>query len=223
MDKGKAVIYGAEVYDSSDSIDATVNYAYFSLAFDNGYTVERETNKTNETIYANLSSDVCIISSHGNRGIMWCFDKDGNDNGAIIVHQNMADSFGRNGTSFSDSYINQLASNELADTRLIFYFGCETGNDCQTISATTYNLVDETFEKGAHCVIGLEKTVEQTSAFRWMDKFLEAIFLENSINEAVTYANRQCQNYGGIAIEGQTENDSTMPIYIVGDKYQYLK
>lgn len=222
--QGEAVMYGTDVDQSSEgSIDATVNYAWFNVAFDNGYTVERETNVGNETIYDNLSSDVCIISSHGFAGIMWCFDDDGNDNGAIIVHDNMVNSFGRNGTSFSDSYINRLAPNELADTRLIFYFGCSTGNDCQAINTTTYNLVDETFEKGAHCVIGLEKMVGQQSAFRWMDDFLEAIFLGNSINDAVAYANRECKNYGGIAIEDQVENDSTMPTYIVGDKYQYLK
>lgn len=127
-------------------------------------------------------------------------------------------------SEYSKFTIGRIASgtNELAGSRLIIYFGCSTGNDCYASNGSPHNLVDETFEKGAHCVIGLSKNVGQDSAFRWMEEFLFGVLGGESIRGAVAYANNRCQQYGGIFIEGQTENDSTMPLYIVGDKYQYL-
>jgi hypothetical protein len=163
--------------------------------------------------------DVFVFMGHGGPGRI-AFYKEGNiATGRILADSNMGFS------STSPYYISDLAKNELCLSRCVLYLGCSTGVD-YVQGTNTYNLVDATFEKGAHFVLGTTETLYTYQINNWLEYFLDGLLAGNSIEEAIEAANK---NFDTITVEYDKEDGTTgtkqvneFPLYYVGDTTQYL-
>jgi len=96
------------------------------------------------------------------------------------------------------------------------YLGCSTGAD-YTSSSKTYNLVDSTFAKGAHFVLGTTETVYVNDSNNFLIGFAECY---------TTDCNCTIQNAITAGIERAGTNtvyqNDLYPVYYVGDTSQRL-
>lgn len=165
-------------------------------------------------------TDVFVYAGHGCPGAI-IFSRENNvTTGAIVAH-NVA-------TTLSNSYeysVGNCAENQLASLRCAIYMGCNTGTSYSS-SSITCNLVDITFEKGAHFVLGVTETIYYTTANDWNKLFFEGIQRGYNIQGAMDYADDSI-----IVIEipetedqitGERETVNELPCYWVGDVNQYL-
>ncbi|MBR7020486.1 MAG: RICIN domain-containing protein [Lachnospiraceae bacterium] len=97
-----------------------------------------------------------------------------------------------------DVAISSMTSNKLANERCVLYIGCSTG-----ISYNGYNLVDATFNKGAHFALGTNFTTLSGAASNWIKKFYEKANTGATIRQCVDYANYY-QYIGGVYYRGDT-------------------
>ena len=188
---GYASMHAVDIIESSPlSIDTTEKTGNFYTVFrDLGYLTDIYINESAWYAYECITADdVCIIASHGNSGIIGCYTAAGEDNGSVSVDADWEYSYGLWNTYY---HINDLEENEAATSRCVIYLGCNTANnfvygsgDFQEI----HNLLDATFAKGAHCVIGLTESVTYDDANIWIGHFINAIRDRKSINEAIEYA-----------------------------------
>lgn len=110
-----------------------------------------------------------------------------------------------------------MRTDALAKARCVLYLGCDTGSD-YSLGGTDYNLVDATFEQGAHFVLGFTQTVVDADVDDFIEGFLLALssFNDCTIEDCINMAN------DNVAID-PTNDPLGMPIYVRGDKYQYLE
>ena len=128
------------------------NSSLFTSVFNSiDYTPSTRENPTASYAYEKLTTrdDVFIFAGHGAPGMIGFYDYNGTLTGGILSHSAVAPlSMG------SDrKIINSISDNGLAETRMVLYLGCETGVDFVR-TYTRYNLVDYTYDKGAHFVLG---------------------------------------------------------------------
>lgn len=206
-------------FDTSTQLD------YFKTILETlDYSALGYKNPTASTAYGYLRErdDVFVFMGHGGPGII-SFCVEGNvSTGAIAVNSDVASHYV---VGDDRQYVMSLEKNELAWTRCVIYLGCSTGVDI-TRSSTTYNLVDATYEKGAHFVLGTTETLRTNHLNDWLKLFLDALEDGDNIYEALEYANDEL---GRITVpydkadgtEGHKEVDG-LPIYCVGDQIQYL-
>lgn len=90
--------------------------------------------------------------------------------------------------------------------RCVLYLGCSTGLD-YSHSTGIYNLVDATFEKGAHFVLGTTDTVNVAISNAFLEGFLSKIDDNGSILECISEGLSRSEGY---------------PITYRGDTSQYL-
>ncbi len=156
--------------------------------------------------------DIFLFFGHGDPGAIYFQQSDGTITGSIAVTSMAA----LGNDKISLTYYN---TNQLALQRCVLYIGCRTGVDY----LTGYNLVDKTFEKGAHFVLGLTETVEMDDSVEWLEFFTQRIAAGYSINDASLYAT---QFTGIVSVMNQTTGNyyyiSSFPIYTAGDGNQYL-
>ena len=98
---------------------------------------------------------------------------------------------------------------------------CKSGNN---LANTEINLVDETYNKGAHFVLGLTESVMTASVNDWLNCFL--ISLRNSINDLQQILDDAITNSGNATIKDENGNPKVVtnfPAYFIGDTSQYLK
>ena len=207
---------------ASHHFDTSVNETCFRSVLNGlGYTSISYVNPTSETAYTYLKrdDDIFVFMGHGGSGRI-AFYKEGNiATGRILAHTNMGFS---NPAPF---YISDLSDNELCLNRCVIYLGCNTGTD-YVRGSNTYNLVDATFEKGAHFVLGTTETLDTNQINDWLEYFLDAISEGMSISQAMVSANSEL---GTIAVpydkEDGTEGKKNvygLPSYYCGDRIQYL-
>ena len=110
------------------------------------------------------------------------------------------------GGRINQYYAFDLDENALCLSRCIIYLGDDTGT-----SMNGYNLVDITYEKGAHYVLGVQGTISAAAKNAWLGAFLDAINSGNTINSAVEMANLAASRL-----------DSTFTTYSRGDGDQVL-
>ena len=117
-------------------------------------------------------------------------------------------------------YVNDFYDNDLCLSRCVIYLGCETGK-----SYGSNNLVDATFKKGAHFVLGVTVVSDTDQITTFIKHFMVRIDAGYSILEAINYANQQMPNIlVGVEKDGTetyVEVDG-LPIYYRGDARQYL-
>lgn len=171
-----------------------------------GYTSNNWHCTTAQNAYSYLSNtnDVFTFIGHGlessGQGMATlCFETSlGEHNGYITANSAIV-----NGTS--DRSIDNLPTNALALERCVLYLGCKTGQT-YTVAGKSYNLVQSTYKKGAHFVLGTNETISVGEAYAFLD-----VFLENCATGTI---------YDSISsILG---DDPLFDAYYVGDSHQYL-
>ena len=83
-----------------------------------------------------------------------------------------------------DRAVDNLLDNELALARCVLFLGCKTGQSF-TFAGKTYNLVQSTYDKGAHFVLGTLEDITVSDAYSFMDVFLENCS-EKSIYDSIS-------------------------------------
>ena len=136
------------------------------------------------------NSSIWCFRGHGSAGRVVFYDTNGNETGNIVaVNLNYN----------NQEIVSSFANNSLAKAKCIMYIGCSTG----VSTSSGYNLVSETYKKGAHCVIGTTETVYTATATEWTEYFCNwASTGSATIADCIEYANL---SYLGF------------PLYIKGD------
>ena len=201
----------------NDLFQTNLNYTYFRNVFNslNYATSWSYTNNTATAAYNCMTKrdDVFIFSGHGNAGMIAFYEE---ENGAGICTGSISSNAWI--TAGEDNkYISSIEANGLNHARAIIYFGCETGKTFNRNNLSYHNLVDETFEKGAHFVLGVEEVIYANHHNEWLEYFLDAINSGMNIVESVEYAKN---TLGPITVEGV--NYAKIPLYTRGDDSQYL-
>lgn len=234
--KRSADLYSFDYYytDQEENVyhySSTYNNKYFTTVFETalGYISYAHTNSSAEFAYARLQnySSVFAFRGHGNTGLISFIDDEGNSSGLFTVNESMASAIGVESNSV---YIDEISDNGLAMLRCVLYIGCRTGGDI-SISGTTYNLVDATYAKGAHFVLGTTEKIYTADGNNWLKYFLDYINAGYSIEESCQYTN---DDLGYISVptgEYETVDDINveiiktvygLPTYSIGDDTQYL-
>ena len=202
--------------------DTSVNSTYFCNVFDDiEYSSNSYENPSSSFAYSEMSDydDIFVFMGHGESGRIGFYTTDNIVTGRILAHLNMGF------YSPSPFYISTMTKNKLCLNRCVIYLGCRTGTD-YIVGSNTYNLVDATYEKGAHFVLGTTEKLYTTQINDWIGYFLDAVADGMNISGAIISANDEL----GTIIVPFTNPDETegeksvygLPSYYVGDKIQYL-
>lgn len=220
-------VYSAQDADGkTDDYDSTANNNLFKSVLNSmGYSDNRAVvNSDSQTLYNRLQvNDILVFRGHGAPGVIGFYDGDGESLGCVTAHSLVY-------TGDNNDYkLSVLPSNSLANLRCVMYIGCNTGVPYELEYSSTpfsVNLVDVTFDKGAHFVLGTTKTIYTPGANAWFLAFLEAIQSGESIEDACIAADDQVE-YMEVSYE---KDDGTevktlewgLPTYCRGDGNQYL-
>ena len=117
--------------------------------------------------------------------------------------------------------IEALDENALAHVRCVIYNGCETGLTL-TLDGTDYNLVDATFKKGAHYVLGITEVLPVVWEEEWFRILITYLDSSYSLGEAVEKATMDFSNIQWIVADTGEIIMQPYPYYAQGDGYQYL-
>lgn len=209
VSKGTANIFTNKI---TGNIDSTVLNSKFVTSMNAlGYQSNYYKDSSASVAYGKLkNNDVTFICCHGDtiNGIpaagMLFKDSSGNLQGHLNASKYISDLPNQYG-------IDQLDKNSLAKSKCVIYMGCSTAVTWTNASnGNKYNLVNSTYDKGAHFVLGTTKIVYEPYCWNWVEDFLNRIDDGVSIEESIAYANLYNQ--------GWDKN-----IKYVGDKYQRLK
>ena len=155
-----------------NNYDSTANDNKFISTLDSiGYYAYNNVNNDAYTAYESLTEydDIFVFRGHGGPGRIAFFNQNGNIEGRIISNPVVGENI-----SSSKYYISTLPNNALANLRVVLYIGCDTGTTL-TINGVSYNLVDETFKKGAHYVLGTTQAVVVTDSNSFLEGFLNGV------------------------------------------------
>ncbi|MBE6593788.1 MAG: hypothetical protein E7642_07335 [Ruminococcaceae bacterium] len=184
-----------------------------------GYETSHELNGEPPEAFEDLkSSEIFIYSGHCAPGELYFCDDNNQWIGSIVVDDLFYDD------NPNTQYFDDISYNQLSNARCIIYMGCNSGVDKSEYGSAAYNLVDTTFEKGAHFVLGTTKSINMNDMNRWIEYFIGYIFEGYNIDQAVEEAGN---DLGTIVLKdkkanGQYETYIGLPEYSVGDRYQYL-
>ena len=155
--------------------------------------------------------DVFVFIGHGSPGRICFYDNNGLITGSIVARP-LVSCVGEK------KIIGNLDDNALANTRMVLYLGCQTGAP----HTSGYNLVDVTFDKGAHFVLGVTEIIYNTHMSDWLQYFLEAIDEGANIDTAI-YVAQDIINAIQVTDEnGVVHTYDPFPIYYKGDTNQYF-
>ena len=200
------------------------NYAYFKTVFDS-YNYATSWSYENNYAFAAYDcmtkrDDVFVFAGHGAPGQIAFFNFEGICTGAISATFGIRPSAV---TATDIKYISDIEANGLSHARAIIYLGCETGANR---SVGSVNLVDRTFNKGAHFVLGVKVVVYASHHNEWLQYFLDNIELGYNIEESIHYAT---EDLGQIMVDlnndevfDEDERYEEIPLYTRGDSSQYL-
>ena len=166
--------------------------------------------------------DVFVFIGHGAPGAIAFYNDEGEVRGVIAV-RDLEHLY----VGIDNAAISSISSNGLALARIIFYLGCETGVPFNPAGTNfSYNLVDETFEKGAHFVLGCTEILYNTHTDEWLEYFLDLIDNGFSVGAAIdgakTALGRIEVRYDNAFGEEEVFPYEEIPLYCRGDQSQYL-
>ena len=208
--------------DDNEYFNTNRNYTYFRTVF-NSYDYATSWSYTNNTPTAAYNcmtkrDDVFVFAGHGDNGSITFFNDEGENRGCLAINSTFADDAN---LGADRKYISMIDYNGLSHARAIIYLGCETGSE-----VGAYNIVDKTFEKGAHFVLGIKQIVCDDDLDDWLKYFLKGIAQGKNIDETMDYVDQNVRDFDVTWKDdnGQTHTTvyETMPIYIRGDSSQYL-
>lgn len=223
VEKGDADLFSFDYTDLDNTdFDTTANNALFETTmFDAGYNAYSWENDPASDAYEYLydTDDIFIFRGHGAAGMIAFKDDDGARYGGIFVNQVIGDSMRY---PHSDQYcIDALPENSLSNLRIVLYIGCSTGAN-RTINGVTYNLVDATYEKGAHYVLGTTQTVYTNNSDDFLEAFLNSVNEGKNIQLCIQHAIEATGTNVTLEDEDGNEYKGSYPIYSIGDEKQYL-
>ena len=181
--------------------NTTGNSSNFEIITDDlGYYGEAYENRSSAFAYQNLYKfdDIFVFTGHGEAGVVAFTTTNNQLQGIISGHEYMG--YNHHDEAYN---INKLPANALSLARCVMYMGCKTANSTDT----GYNLLTETFNKGAHFVLGATEntTVGQDQSF--IDAFFVEMFDGGSIEDCLMAAQDAVPDH---------------PTDYVGDIHQYL-
>lgn len=149
--------------------------SYFSQM---GYTRNNFLYPTPTTLKNGLkTATVTYIHGHGSAGLVQCQDASGDHIGYLYSS--------KASTSGSNQYLRSLSSTALSSEKLVVYMTCNSA----TASGSQTSMMQETYSRGAKCVIGFNNSV--ANAEYWTQYF--TINLKNGMNikSSILQANSQ--------------------------------
>lgn len=234
--------FGSAVFEGFDYLDydTTGNFGKFQTVFSGyGYTVSTITNPTpTQTYNAIQTNDVFLYHGHGLHSALFHYKEEDSEKvqtGVVAAHNERY-----TGETGVKKYINLLSENQLNSSRAVFYMACYAGkpNTKANADGTFGNLLEETFNKGAHFSMGPTQYVNSESNRIWIKQFLialgqlppepvednepEALTVKQNLEGAIAYANRNCDVLAHIKkTDPYTEYDD-FPLNMIGDRIQYF-
>lgn len=224
VEKGYSEFFCLEypVEDSEAPFQTSSNYSYFRNVFNNaGYFSWSYIGKEPSVAYNCMTrrDEIFIYAGHGNNGMIAFIDPNGVLKGSISVNTWVK-------AGSDNQYISAVPDNGLNHARIVIYLGCNTGLPYVRNDWSEYNLVDDTFNKGAHFVLGVTAIICNNHMNNWLEYFLDELALGSNIDDSILEAKRRI---GPISVDlnnnGTLEENEiypAMPLYTVGDKLQYL-
>ncbi len=203
--------YDADLYNFDyDGFDTTATQAVFEETFNTiGYSAYSFTNHTATqalNFMANYDA-IFVFRGHGGAGCLEFHSEDASVNGYIYASSTA--------TKTNCGYIGALSENALSDLRCALFIGCSTGRT----NKSGDNLLDVTYNKGAHFVLGTLDTTYVNNSNAFLTGFLEAVELNYCIEDAIQYA---LQNAGSNITWPSYGYVGYYPVDYIGDIYQYL-
>ena len=198
------------------------HYMYFREACDSaGYFSWSYKNNSAAAAYNCIKSrdDIFVFAGHGGAGMISFNDDDGEDSGIISATVWLGGSGERN------RHISNIQANGLNHSRVVLYVGCGTGETWEKNAVARYNLVDETFEKGAHFVLGIQGTIYQSQLEGLIKYFLDGVSQGNSVANcipSISDINDDLRIGSNNDLAFGTGNPNGFSIYTRGDASQYL-
>ena len=224
--KGSAKAYGFKysLNNVPNAFDSTMMFDDFEETMsDLGYSTDQHNNRTALFMYTALDADeVFLYTGHGGEGRLNVCTNDNVIQSRICANDIMRDL----DRQLEHRYINRKNDNELAQARCVFYLACNSGVDYVDSNGDRCNLVDETFDKGAHFVLGTTASITDEVTDEWLLYFLSLLsdgfdlgFCIDTANEFLGTIQLNANNIGGGTIVITTEG---LPLYCRGDREQYL-
>lgn len=155
--------------------------------------------------------DITIFTGEGDAGYI-ITDPTGTYDSMIMADYELT-------TGYMQQYIGDLGPNDLAKSRCIIYASDNSGNLATGNDGESYNLVDMTYDKGAHFVLGFKNLMPDNLINQWMANFLANINDNCSIRTAIVLA---CHATGLCDDELDGDEMFDRYIYYRGDWHQYL-
>lgn len=122
-------------------------------------------------------------------------------------------------SGYGQQYIGDFFSNDLARSRCIIYASSYSGNSAIGNDGDMYNLVDVTYNRGAHFVLGFKCNMPGNLINQWMLRFWAHINDNCSIRTSIILA---CYATGLYDNELSGDEQFDRYIYYRGDWNQYL-
>ena len=209
--------------------DTTNNFYYFrEVLSSEGYNTSWSyTNNSPSAAFSCMTTrdHIFVHIGHGNAGLIAFYNASGVVTGVIAAHANVYANVG--GIGSDKKNIASIQNNGLSHSRVVLYLGCNTAND-YLYGASTYNLLDITFDKGASFVLGTTEPVFASDEDLWLTFFLDNVDMGFNIETCIEYANL---SFKDTKIYEQEQNPNTdpnveiceeLPIVYRGDVKQYL-
>ena len=166
---------------------------------------------SSETVLNNMiNNDITILTGQGSASTV-ITNPNGTSNSMVMADYEMT-------SGYIQQYISDLGFNDLAKSRCIIYASSYSGNDAIGNDGEEYNLVDATYNSGAHFVVGFKVALPSNLINNWISYFVSGIFSNYSIESAVIFACEQTGLYN--IVNGEMVFDNF--IYFRGDGRQYL-
>lgn len=223
VEKGDADMFSFDY----TGFDTTANNSLFETTMTTaGYNAYSWENDPASDAYEYLydTDDIFVFRGHGNAGIIEFRSSSGVSTGAISVNSTVCSAYedsNGNGVGNDRHYIDSLPNNSLSSLRVVLYIGCSTGKDI-TKNGITYNLVEATYNKGAHYVLGTTQTVYTNNSDDFLEAFLNSVNEGKNVKLSVQHALEATGSNVPLVDEDGNEYNGSYPIYSIGDEKQYL-
>ena len=161
------------VYNHPNDYNSTFSgFNTLNKLYDMGYTGTAYTNNSAATVYSSMpKADIFLFNYHGYEG-----------GGGVVCRTSTAEGsiYAKNSTAYN---INQNAS--LSKIDLAIWMACYSG-----FTSPTYgNIVDETLNKGAKCVIGWVDKCYVPMSNEWLEVLVNTCSQGETVREGISAAN----------------------------------
>lgn len=209
VQKGVADCYSYSYGEfNSTNINIDVENYYDSWGY-NGFFLENYVD-TSDILDFMTENDISIFAGLGQAGAI-ITNPDKSTDTMIMAEYELTE-------GFMQQYVYDLPNNAFARSRCIIYLSSCSGIEDLGNDGSYYNLVDATYAKGAHYVLGFKVTMESDLIKPWLTRFIQEIDNGGSIEYSVEKACVATGLYDGSA----TNPDLSNYIYFRGDGDQYL-